>query len=836
MASSAQQLPRANSARIVVSRMAVGTSRAAMGPTTSRRVALLASTLLLLACPRASASSRRRDDGAFTEAERRDALARVDRMFYHGYDNYMAHAFPHDELKPITRTWTDSLGELGNLNREHLSSTYEGVALTLIDATSTLAVVGNVSEFRRAVSWLETNLDFDVDVRVNAFECNIRVLGGLLSAHVLALGDSRSWGPARGAGRGGWLPGGGKRASAFARDDGAGFSVGAPLAPAYSGGLLDKALDLGERLLRAFDTETGMPYAWVNLRDGVRAGETTETNVAAVGSFALEFGTLSRLSGDDRFELAAKRAVRALWSMRSDLDLLGNTLDVRRGTWINRSGGVGAGCDSFFEYLLKAHVMFGDDEYLDIFRDAYAAAMRYYHEDGWYHEAHMMTGVTTHAQATALQAFWPGMQVMAGDVEAAAGTHARLYSVWRKYGVFPERFMYREDALHPSEKYYPLRPELAESTAMLWFATGDDSYRRAGARIAEDIERHTRVEGGHAAVRDVETMTLEDHMHSFFLAETCKYLHLLFDDSFLEGRNVVFSTEGHPLPVFARRDDEDAAENAAENAAASGRDGDEETSQDPRAPFESREFVRVVESAVAEAKRRARRERGIAGDDARVEEAMRVTSTTAAALGASPCSDSDSSASASPDERYRPRLADPSSAMRDPRHAGAGWGATARVCPNLRVIGTAVAAETCDAAAAAASAAGTETPAEKLARLAETVERLRLAWTRREAIEEDAARTAGGASDRAARKKRKDEPSSASGSGSDSDSGSGSSSRSPVSEPPEPRASRRGTESACHVLDRDPRHACVRDGDCGVDAETCAPRKCSTHRFCYTAK
>ena len=115
------------------------------------------STLLLLACPRTSASSRRRDDGAFTEAERRDALARVDHMFYHGYDNHMAHAFPHDELKPITRTWTDSLGELGNLNREHLSSTYEGVALTLIDATSTLAVVGNVSEFRRAVSWLETN-------------------------------------------------------------------------------------------------------------------------------------------------------------------------------------------------------------------------------------------------------------------------------------------------------------------------------------------------------------------------------------------------------------------------------------------------------------------------------------------------------------------------------------------------------------------------------------------------------------------------------------------------------------------------------------------------------
>ena len=116
-------------------------------------------------------------------------------MFYHGYDNYMAHAFPHDELKPITRTWTDSLGELGNLNREHLSSTYEGVALTLIDATSTLAVVGNVSDFA-APSRGSRPTSTRVDVRVNAFECNIRVLGGLLprtsSPSALALVGARA--------------------------------------------------------------------------------------------------------------------------------------------------------------------------------------------------------------------------------------------------------------------------------------------------------------------------------------------------------------------------------------------------------------------------------------------------------------------------------------------------------------------------------------------------------------------------------------------------------------------------------------------------------------------
>ena len=377
-------------------------------------VALTCVLFLCASFPRRAISLRASDfdtTAPFTPAMRRGARATVLEMFHHGYDNYVEHAFPHDELRPMTATHTDSLGELGNLNKEHLSETYEGVALTLIDATSTLAVLGNATEFAKNVRWLSKNLDFDVDVRVNAFECNIRVLGGLLSAHALAHGDA---------------------------DDRVGPSMGAGFVPGYDGALLPIALDLGERLLRAFDTATGMPYAWVNLRHGVRPGETTETNVAAVGSFTLEFGVLSRLTGDARFETAAKRAVRALWSMRDPgLDLLGNTLDVRRGTWTSRSGGIGAGCDSFFEYLLKAHVVLGDAEYLDIFNDAYVAAMRHYHDDGWYHEANLHTGAPTHLQATSLQAFWPGMQTLFGDVEAANRTHARFASVWRRFGMFP---------------------------------------------------------------------------------------------------------------------------------------------------------------------------------------------------------------------------------------------------------------------------------------------------------------------------------------------------------------------------------------------------------------
>lgn len=55
-----------------------------------------------------------------------------------------------DELKPISATYTDSLAELGNAKRRP-DDGYEGVALTLIDALDTLAVMGNKTEFTKMV-------------------------------------------------------------------------------------------------------------------------------------------------------------------------------------------------------------------------------------------------------------------------------------------------------------------------------------------------------------------------------------------------------------------------------------------------------------------------------------------------------------------------------------------------------------------------------------------------------------------------------------------------------------------------------------------------------------
>ncbi|KAH7688815.1 Glycoside hydrolase family 47 protein [Dioscorea alata] len=451
---------------------------------------------------------------AFDEARRIRMREEVRRMFYHAYENYMTYAFPHDELKPLTSTYTDSLSELGNLKLEHLPENYKGSALTLIESLSSLVILGNNTEFERGVLWLSENLTFDVDVRINLFECNIRVLGGLVSAHILAT-DSKS-----------------------------------RLAPGiYKNQLLSLAADLGQRFLPAFDTPTGLPYAWINLKHGVVENETSETSTSGCGSLILEMGALSRLTGDSRYETAALRALRKLWSMRSSLDLPGTTLDVITGEWIVYSSGIGAGVDSFYEYLMKAYILFGSDEFWDMFHPAYIAVQKYFRHGPWYHEADMRTGKATYWQLTSLQAFWPGLQVLVGDIPAANSSHRQFFHIWDRFGVLPERYLLDHDALHPTEKYYPLRPEFAESTFYLYQGTKDPWYLEVGESIVRSLNYYTRVQAGFASIRDVSTMQLEDHQHSFFLSETCKYLYLLFDDSFLVDQNYIFTTEGHPIPI-----------------------------------------------------------------------------------------------------------------------------------------------------------------------------------------------------------------------------------------------------------------------------------------------
>lgn len=223
--------------------------------------------------------------------------------------------------------------------------------------------------------------------------------------------------------------------------------------------------------------------------------------------------------------------------------------------------GLGAGLDSFFEYLLKAYILFGKTEDYVMFREAYTKIKSYlrrgrdkctsgHGKHPMYVNVHMKDGSTANTWIDSLQASFAAVQILSGDIEEAVCQHALYYSIWKKYGVLPERFNWHLNA--PDVNFYPLRPEFAESTYLLYLTTKNPFYLHVGKDIIDNLNSITKVKCGYATVHNVNDKSLEDRMESFFLSETCKYLYLLFDENNLVNvhySKLLFTTEGHIFPV-----------------------------------------------------------------------------------------------------------------------------------------------------------------------------------------------------------------------------------------------------------------------------------------------
>ncbi|KAI0272317.1 mannosidase [Gloeopeniophorella convolvens] len=106
---------------------------------------------------------------------------------------------------------------------------------------------------------------------------------------------------------------------------------------------------------------------------------------------------------------------------------------------------------------------------------------------------------------------------------------------------------------------YLLRPETLESIFLVWRMTHDERWRRYGWDIFRALEREARTPAGYGTVYSValSPAAVQDSMPSYFLAETLKYLYLLFsEDDLVPLDKWVFNTEAHPLPVISWTDDE----------------------------------------------------------------------------------------------------------------------------------------------------------------------------------------------------------------------------------------------------------------------------------------
>jgi len=302
----------------------------------------------------------------------------------------------------------------------------------------------------------------------------------------------------------------------------------------------------------AFDTPTGIPVGTVNLRYGVPEGETREANVAGAGSLIVEWGLLSRLTGEPKYEAAARKALESVWAKRSTIDLVGTHINIDSGDWTEQVSGIGAGVDSLYEYMLKGYLLFGDNEYLTMFKKGYDAVMKYQRKGPWYADVHMISGAVAQPVFNALAAFWPGLQSMTGEHNEATTTLDAYFEVWRRFGFTPEGFNFVTKEVQEGQTGYPLRPEMAESAWYMYRATQDSKWQESAADMVDSIDKFTRVSCGFAAIEDVRSHQLADHMDSYFLAETLKYLYLMFDDDnwlVQHYGGFVFNTEGHILPL-----------------------------------------------------------------------------------------------------------------------------------------------------------------------------------------------------------------------------------------------------------------------------------------------
>ena len=280
-------------------------------------------------------------------------------------------------------------------------------------------------------------------------------------------------------------------------------------------------------------------------------GETELASTAGAGSLVLEFEVLSALTGDVKYGKAAMRAAEAIYDRRSELGLVGKHIHVKSGKWHETLSGVGSNSDSFYEYLLKAYLLFRRKEYYDMFSRVFRAVKEHSMSGDWFVDVDMYSGKMRKKRSENLQAFWPGMEAMLGMTESSTRLLNSFYIVWSEVGFLPEEFDYLAWAPGKSgavSQLYPLRPELIESTYLQYRATADRSWLLAGREFLLSLETHTRTSCGYATVKDVMKRELEDSMPSFFLSETCKYLYLLFDETnFIHDRGYIFTTEAHPI-------------------------------------------------------------------------------------------------------------------------------------------------------------------------------------------------------------------------------------------------------------------------------------------------
>ncbi|CAG5127693.1 unnamed protein product [Candidula unifasciata] len=447
-----------------------------------------------------------------------DRQKQVVAAFKHAWAAYKKYAWGHDELHPISKS----------------SSEWFGTGLTLVDSLDTMVIMGLKDEYEEAKQWVEQNLTFNVDRYVNLFEVTIRILGSLLATYHLT-GDLV---------------------------------------------MKSKAVDLGDRLLPSFNPDSKIPYSDVNLAKGLARAPRwgPDSSTSEVTTIQLEFRDLTAITGNNKYASAVHEVSMHVHELPKTDGLVpifinANSGDFRPASTIT----LGARGDSYYEYLLKQWIQSGRQ--LTVFKDDFAESvegvrkwlLRKSEPSKLLFVGELLNGRNFSPKMDHLVCFYPGTLALAHHAGMSSEylelAKELLNTCWETYNRMPTKLSPEityfnlatgagEDLIvKPLDAHNLLRPETLESMFYLYRFTGDQKYRDQAWQIFLAFEKHTKLADGYSSihnVKDSRNPRYRDKMESFFLAETLKYLYLIFSDDpeLISLDKYVFNSEGHPLPIL----------------------------------------------------------------------------------------------------------------------------------------------------------------------------------------------------------------------------------------------------------------------------------------------
>ncbi|KAH8905389.1 endoplasmic reticulum mannosyl-oligosaccharide 1,2-alpha-mannosidase [Coniochaeta sp. PMI_546] len=496
---------------------------------------------------------------------------RVVEAFELSWDAYARYAWGYDEFHPIAKT--------GRMMAP------KGLGWIIIDSLDTMMLMNLTSRLTHAREWISTSLTWEQDQDVNTFETTIRMLGGLLSAHYLST-EYPDLAP-------------------IAEDD-----PGTPGDDLY----IEKAKDLADRLVSAFDTESGVPFASVNLGKfkGIPShADGGASSTAEATTLQLEFKYLAKLTGEKMYWDRVEKVMQVVDDNGAQDGLVPIYINTN-GKFRGENVRLGSRGDSYYEYLIKQYLQTNEKVYEEMWDDALKGVRKHLVT---YTEPSRFTIIGERPSGLKndlspkmdhLVCFMPGTIALAAT-GGLSEKEARKLPTWNKqkeedmklarelmhtcWGMYkymatglaaeityfkisspplpesapheaPAEFDPSPDAewrkdfdVKPFDSHNLQRPETVESLFYMWRITGDVKYREWGWEMFKSFMNYTAVEdgGGFTSLANANVVppTRRDNMESFWLAETLKYFYLLFSpDDLLPLDGIVLNTEAHPFPRF----------------------------------------------------------------------------------------------------------------------------------------------------------------------------------------------------------------------------------------------------------------------------------------------